>query len=256
MKPRLAIHKFASCDGCQLSLLNAGEDLLRLAGLVDIVHFAEAGPVNPDADVDIALIEGSITTAHDTERIVKIRAHSQYVMTIGACATAGGLQALRNYANVADWTRAIYAQPQFIETLSQSTPIREHIQVDFELWGCPVNTQQVMAAIRDLLSGVAPKDEVNKVCQECKRRNYICVMVSQGLPCLGPVTRTGCGALCPSLGRECYGCYGPAENANTAALAILFKSLDLSAEDIVRRFHSINSTAVAFSHIADTWAGK
>ena len=256
MKPRLAVHKFSSCDGCQLSLLNAGEDLLRLAGLIDIVHFAEAGPVNPDADVDIAVIEGSISTARDAERIVKIRARSRFVMTIGACATAGGLQALRNYANVADWTSAIYAQPQFIETLSHSTPIREHIKVDFELWGCPVNSRQVLTAIRDLLSEVTPKDATDKVCLECKRRNYSCVMVSQGLPCLGPVTRTGCGALCPSLGRECYGCYGPAENTNTQALAIQFESLGLATSEIVKRFRSINSAADAFNQTADAWTEK
>ena len=256
MKLRLAVHKFASCDGCQLSLLNAGEDLLHLAKQVDIIHFAEAGPLKPDADVDIAVIEGSISTAHDAERIVNIRAHSRYVMTIGACATAGGLQALRNYANVADWTSAIYAQPQYIETLSHSTPIREHIQVDFELWGCPVKTQQVLTAIRDLLSGVVPKDESSKVCQDCKRHQYTCVMVSQGLPCLGPVTRTGCGALCPSLGRECYGCYGPSEDTNTQALAIQFESLGISAEEIVKRFRSINSTTDAFRHEANSWAKK
>lgn len=256
MKPSIAVHKFASCDGCQLSLLNAGEDLLRLTQHVDIVHFAEAGPVNPDAEVDIALVEGSITTPHDTQRIQGIRARSHYVMTIGACATAGGLQALRNYANVTEWTHAIYAQPQYIDTLAKSTPIREHIKVDFELWGCPVNTHQVMAAVRDLLSGVAPVNEENKVCQECKRRNYTCVMVSQGLPCLGPVTRDGCGALCPSVGRECFGCYGPAENPNTASLGAQFALHGLNAQDIVKRFRSINSHTEAFNHAADSWIEK
>jgi sulfhydrogenase subunit delta len=256
MKPRLAVHKFASCDGCQLALLNAGEDLLRLASRIDIVHFAEAGPVNPDTEIDIALVEGSITTAHDAERIVKIRKHSLYVITIGACATSGGLQALRNYADVGQWTASIYAQPQFIQTLAHSTPIREHIKVDFELWGCPVNSQQVLAAIHDLLAGVIPKEETSKVCQECKRRNYTCVMVSQGLPCLGPVTRNGCGALCPGVGRECYGCYGPAENSNTLALAEQFDSLGLSADEIVKRFRSINSTSEVFAQAANAWTDK
>lgn len=251
MKPRLAVHKFASCDGCQLALLNAGEALLDLAGLVEIVHFAEAGPVNPDAEVDIALVEGSITTAHDIERIQSIRKLSQSVITIGACATSGGLQALRNASNVGDWTAAIYAKPQYIQTLATSTPIRDHIHVDFELWGCPVNTRQVFAAVRDLLSGVVPRDESDKVCLECKRRNHSCVMVSQGLPCLGPVTRTGCGALCPGLGRECYGCYGPAENSNATALAQQFRSLGLASADIVKRFHAIHSNAGEFRHIND-----
>lgn len=256
MKPRIAVHKFASCDGCQLALLNAGEDLLLLNEHVEIVHFAEAGPVNPDADVDIALVEGSITTPHDADRIKKIREHSHFVMTIGACATSGGLQALRNVADVGAWTAAIYAQPQYISTLAHSTPIREHIRVDFELWGCPVNSRQVLTAIRDLLSGVAPKDEANKVCQECKRQNYSCVMVSQGLPCLGPVTRTGCGALCPGMGRECYGCYGPAENNNANALAEQFETLGLDAEAVVKRFRFIYSTDTQFADTADTWKSK
>lgn len=256
MKPRLAVHKFASCDGCQLALLNAGEDLLQLSQHVEIVHFAEAGPLNPDANVDIALVEGSITTRHDVERIVKIREQSGFVMTIGACATSGGLQALRNFADVGAWTAGIYAQPQYIRTLALSTPIREHIHVDFELWGCPVNTRQVLTAIRDLLTGVVPKDETDKVCQECKRRNYSCVVVSKGLPCLGPVTRTGCGALCPGMGRECYGCYGPAENANTPALALQFESMGLTPGDIVKRFRFIYSTDAKFADTANTWKTK
>lgn len=256
MKPRLAVHKFASCDGCQLALLNAGEDLLQLSKHVDIVHFAEAGPVNPDSNVDIAVVEGSISTPHDAERIKKIRDNSNYVITIGACATSGGLQALRNFADVGEWTSAIYAKPQYIQTLAHSDPIREHIHVDFELWGCPVNTRQVLNAIRDLLSGVVPKDESDKVCQECKRRNYSCVVVSQGLPCLGPVTRTGCGALCPGLGRECYGCYGPAENCNSEALATQFKSLGLSPADIVKRFRFLHSTDAGFAKTANTWKTK
>lgn len=256
MKPRLAVHKFASCDGCQLALLNAGEALLRLAQLVDIVHFAEAGPVNPDANVDIALIEGSITTAHDIERITKIRTQSRYVMTIGACATSGGLQALRNYADAGQWVNAIYALPHYINTLANSTPIRQHIPVDFELWGCPVNSHQVLTAIHDLLANIKPREEADKVCQECKRRGYSCVMVSQGKPCLGPVTRTGCGAICPGLGRECYGCYGPAENSNPQALGSQFEALGLGAPEIARRFLSIHSAHEVFAKAAQTWTRK
>jgi len=248
MKPRLAVHKFASCDGCQLALLNAGEDLLQLSRHFDIVHFAEAGPLDPAAEVDVALIEGSITTPHDADRILQVREHSRIVMTIGACATSGGLQALRNAADIGDWTAGIYASPEYIQTLSRSTPIRDHIHVDFELWGCPVNSSQVLRALRDILSGVIPKDETNKVCQECKRLNHICVMVSQGKPCLGPVTRAGCGALCPGLGRECYGCYGPAENSNVEALSHQFATLGLDAIDITRRFRMIHSGLDIFSN--------
>jgi sulfhydrogenase subunit delta len=256
MKPRLAVHKFASCDGCQLALLNAGEQLLHLSKLVDIVHFAEAGPLAPDADVDIAIIEGSITTPRDAQRILTIREHSRYLITIGACATSGGIQALRSYANINDWVSTIYAQPEYIQSLARSTPIREHIRVDFELWGCPVNTTQLMTAIRDLLSGVTPKDESNKVCQECKRRQHTCVMVSRGQACLGPVTRNGCGALCPAVGRACYGCYGPAENINSLALATQFASLGLTSDDIVRHLQYFYSGEVRFAETAKQWKNQ
>jgi coenzyme F420-reducing hydrogenase gamma subunit len=246
MKPRVAVHKFASCDGCQLAFLNLGETLLELTELVELTHFAEAGPVDAEAAVDIAFVEGSITTPEDAERIRRVRAHSRYLVTIGACATAGGLQSLRNLADGQAWLGAIYAHPQYIATLATSTPIAGHVKVDFELWGCPVNARQVLAAVRALLFGVPPVDDNEKVCLECKRRQVVCVLVAQGRPCLGPVTRTGCGALCPSFGRDCYGCYGPAENLNGTALANRFAGLGLAPPAVARRFLSMNAAAPAF----------
>ena len=252
-KPSIAVHKFASCDGCQLSLLNAGEDLLRLSSLVELVHFAEAGPVNADAKVDIAIVEGSVSTAHDIDRIQRIRHNSQYLITMGACATAGGLQALRNMQASDDWVSAIYAQPEYIQTLAVSSAIKQHVKVDLELWGCPVNTHQVLLAIRQLLFGVIPREEKEKVCLQCKREQHVCVMVTQGMPCMGPVTQTGCGAICPSVGRDCYACYGPAENSNTTSLGHRFTGLGLLAHDIARRFAFINNQAEPFLQAANYW---
>jgi coenzyme F420-reducing hydrogenase gamma subunit len=247
LKPRISIHKFASCDGCQLAFLNLGEDLLTLARMVDIVHFAEAGPVNPEAAVDIAFIEGSISTPEDAERIRRIRANSRYLITIGACATAGGVQALRNFAKAPEWIASIYAKPEYIQSLATSTPIARHVKVDLEIWGCPVSGRQVLAAARALLSGVSPWLEKDKVCLECKRQQTVCVMVTQGIPCMGPVTRTGCGAICPAFGRDCYACYGPAENPNTESLARRLEGLGLVPEAVARRFHCINAAAPAFA---------
>lgn len=246
-KAKIAVHKFASCDGCQLAFLGMGEDLLTLSELVDIVHFVEAGPVAPDAEVDIAFVEGSISAPDDLERIRAIREHSRYLITIGACATSGGLQALRNFADADEWVTSIYAKPDYIRSLSTSTPIATHVKVDFELWGCPVDRRQVLAAIRDLLSGVEPAFEQDKVCLECKREQAVCVMVTRGLPCLGPVARTGCGALCPRFGRDCYACFGPGENANTESLSRCFEGLGLMPDAIARRFHFINSGAAPFT---------
>jgi coenzyme F420-reducing hydrogenase gamma subunit len=246
-KPKVAVHKFASCDGCQLAFLNLGEELLMLAQLVDMVHFVEMGPVNPDASVDIAFIEGSISTPEDAERILRIRANSRYLITVGACATSGGLQALRNFADAKEWLAAIYAKPEYVQSLPTSTPIAQHVKVDLELWGCPVTGSQVLAAARALLFGVPPWHEKDKVCLECKRRQTVCVLVAKGVPCMGPVTRTGCGALCPSFGRDCYACYGPAENPNAESLARRLEGLGLLPEAVARRFLFINGAAPAFA---------
>ena len=250
-RPRVAVHKFSSCDGCQLAFLNLGEDLLALAERVELVHFAEAGPLDPDAEADVAFVEGSVSTPADLERIQRIRRHSRMLIAIGACATAGGIQALRNDADGAQWAAQIYRHPAAIASLECSTPISTHVAVDFELWGCPVSGPQILAVVNSLLLGVAPRDDADKVCTDCKRRDLTCVMVSRGIPCMGPVTRAGCGALCPGLGRDCYGCYGPAENANTDALAAQFGRQGLDPPAVARRFRSINSQAPAFLAAAD-----
>lgn len=250
-KPRVAVHKFSSCDGCQLAFLNLGEDLLTLATRVDLVHFAEAGPLDPDTDADVAFVEGSVSTPEDLERIRHIRDHSRILIAIGACAVSGGIQGLRNGAFGEDWVTQIYSHPEAISSLERSTPIASHVKVDFELGGCPINSAQMLAAVNSLLLGVTPRDNADKVCSECKRRGYSCVMVTHGIACMGPVTRAGCGALCPSLGRDCYGCYGPAENTNTGALAAQFRSQGLGPQALVQRFQSINSQAPVFLAAAD-----
>lgn len=253
---RVAVHKFSSCDGCQLAFLNLGETLLTLAGRVRLVHFAEAGLLDEDAKIDIAFIEGSIATPEDLERVRRIRANSGFVVTIGACATAGGLQALRNFADAKQWIQGVYTNPEYITGLDRVTPISAHVKVDLELWGCPVNSRQVLEAIHSLLAGTRLNPRHEKVCLECKRAGVVCVLVAQGAPCLGPVTETGCGALCPRFGRDCYGCYGPAESANTAALSLRLEGLGLLPDDIARRYLSINSQAPAFNAEGLKWKAQ
>jgi coenzyme F420-reducing hydrogenase gamma subunit len=246
-KLKVAIHKFSSCDGCQLAFINSGERLLQLTELVDIVHFVEAGPINEEMAVDLAFVEGSISTSEEEKRIKAIRANSQYLITMGACATSGGLQALRNLNDVKAWTAGVYAHPEYISALSTATAIAQHVRVDLELWGCPVNSYQIFSAIRALLFGVTPKPEPDKLCSECKRINTVCVMVTKGVPCMGPVTLTGCGVLCPRYERDCYACYGPAENVNTDSLTQRFKELGLSSQSIAHRFLFINNAAPPFA---------
>lgn len=255
MKRRLAVHKFTSCDGCQLAFLNASESLLTLAELVEIVHFTEAGTIDPEAKVDIAFVEGSISTPEEKVRIQKIRENSKYLITIGSCATAGGIQALRNTADSKEWMANIYASPNYIKSLSSSTAISHHVNVDWELWGCPVNGEQVLEAVRFLLSNSAPHIKRDSECIECKRKGNVCVLVTQKKACMGPVTQTGCGSLCPSLGRACYACYGPKDNPNTKSLGNCFESLGLSKEAIVQKFLHINNQAPAFNKAGNYFKG-
>jgi sulfhydrogenase subunit delta len=250
-KPKVAVHKFSSCDGCQLALLNLGDDLVALSQLVDIVHFAEAGPVDEEQEVDIALVEGSISTPEDLERIAGIRKRSGYLISIGACATSGGLQALRNMADTEAWVRSIYPRPDYLSVLDRSSPISSQVKVDLELWGCPVDSAQVVTALRDLLSGVTPRVDVQPVCMECKRQGVVCVMVSRNEPCMGQVTRAGCGALCPSHGRGCYACYGPVEQVNSRAVGNHFVEMGVPVEEIRLKFGLINSNAPAFKRARD-----
>ncbi len=245
-KPKLAVWKFASCDGCQLSLLDLEDELLDLAGAVNIAYFPEATRAEVKGPFDVSLVEGSITTPHDAERIHKIRRQSRVLITIGACATAGGIQALRNFADVEMFTRIVYATPEYIDTLKRSTPIDEHVYVDFELRGCPVNKYQLLEVLNAFLNGRKPNISPHSVCLECKLKGNVCVMVAHGTPCLGPVTHAGCDALCPTYNRGCFGCYGPKENANPPALSHQLEVLGLPPADILRLYRGFNGYAEPF----------
>jgi coenzyme F420-reducing hydrogenase gamma subunit len=242
----LAVWKFASCDGCQLSLLDCEDELLAIADAIEIANFTEASSAVVAGPYDLSLVEGSITTAHDAERIREVRVQSRFLVTIGACATAGGIQALRNFRDVDEFRRIVYARPEYIETLATSTAIAEHVKVDFELRGCPIDKRQLLEVLSAFLNRRRPNVRADSVCVECKRRNNVCVMVAHGTPCLGPVTHSGCGALCPSHNRGCYGCFGPMESPDTPALAAWWRRLGVNDEGLVRAFRTFNANAPAF----------
>ena len=246
-KPKLAVWKFASCDGCQLSLLDCEDELLTVAGEMEIANFVEASRAVVKGPYDLSLVEGSISTPHDAERIHEIRRASKRLVTIGACATSGGIQALRNFKDMKEITRIVYATPAYIETLHKSTPIADHVFVDFELRGCPINKRQLVEVLSAFLNNRKPNTAPHAVCVECKRSGTVCVMVAHGTPCLGPVTHAGCGALCPAYNRGCYGCYGPKETPNTSSLADWAgEKLGVSELDLVRAFRGFNAYAEAF----------
>ncbi len=245
-KPKLAVWKFTSCDGCQLSLLDLEEHLLEIVGQVEIAYFLEASRATVRGPYDISLVEGSISTPHEAELIKKVRRQSKVLITIGACATAGGIQALRNFADVREFIEIVYAHPGYIRTLREAKPIADYVPVDFELRGCPISRYQLLELISAYLNDRRPNIPRHSVCMECKRRGVVCVMVAQGIPCLGPVTQAGCGALCPRYNRGCYGCFGPQDSANVLGLGRRLEDLGLSDADIVRLYRTFNAYAPAF----------
>jgi coenzyme F420-reducing hydrogenase gamma subunit len=245
-KPKLAVWKFSSCDGCQLTLLDCEDELLAVADRVEIANFLEASRHVVHGPYDLSLVEGSVTTPHDAERIHQVRRASKFLVTIGACATAGGIQALRNFKDVKEFISIVYANPTYIETLNKSTPIADHVFVDFELRGCPISKQQLVEVLSAFLSGRRPATPTYSVCLECKRRGTVCGLVTHGPPCMGPVTQAGCNALCPSYHRGCYGCFGPKETPNPSSLASYWRSAGMKNDELLRLYRSYNAYAEAF----------
>lgn len=250
-KPRLAIFKLASCDGCQLQMLNLEDELLDIAGAVEICHFLEARSQILDGPYDVALVEGSVTTENDLERLREIRRNAQMLITIGACASAGGIQALRNLQDVGEYTRFIYANPSYIHTLAQSTPVAAHVTVDFAINGCPISRQQLLEVLTSLLIGRAPQLPTYSVCVECKRKGNVCVMVARNVACIGPITQAGCGALCPSFNRGCFGCYGPMESANPDSLCHTLSLCGTPRAEILQLLNGFTGWAEEFRSAAE-----
>jgi sulfhydrogenase subunit delta len=250
-KPTIAVHKFSSCDGCQLSILNLEDELLDLIGAVEIAYFLEATSAIQPGPYDIALVEGSVTTPHEAERIQKIRQESGIVIAIGTCATAGGIQALRNFGDAGEMANFTYSHPEYLHYLETSTAISEHVQVDLEIWGCPLNKYQLLETIIALLQQRRPNLPTHSVCLDCKRKGIVCVMVADGTPCAGPATRTGCGALCPSNGRGCYGCFGPAPEADVANLVARLLPLERYPGETVHLLRNFSGYAPLFRQAVD-----
>ena len=251
-RPKVAVWKFSSCDGCQLSLIDCEDELLAVAGAIEIAYFLEATRAVIEGPYDLSLVEGSITTPHDIARIRKIREQSKILITIGACATSGGIQALKNFADVKGFIDAVYAHPEYIDTLATSTAIKDHVSVDFELRGCPINKYQLLEVVNALLNNRAPNIPHYSECVECKRRGTVCVMVAKGMPCLGPVTQAGCGGLCPAVGRGCFGCFGPMEAPNVESLSQQLTANGMDPLALRDFYRSFNANADAFRKGGDS----
>lgn len=247
-RPRLGVIKLASCDGCQLTLLDCEDELLAILGALELVYFNEATSRRDDGGpFDLTLIEGSVCEPGQRDLVYAVRARSRKLITLGACANAGGIQALRNWADVEEYKRVVYAKPEYIEALATSTPVSAYVPVDFELRGCPIAKQQLVEVVTAMIVGRRPAIENEAVCAECKRKGNVCVMVAKGEPCLGPVTHTGCGALCPSFDRGCYGCFGPKERPTTQSLSDWFAAQQgMVPAERLRRFRNYYGASEPF----------
>ena len=251
-KPRMGVFKFTSCDGCQLSILNLEEQLLKLLEFFDIAYFREAADLPPKKQYDVGVVEGSISTEWQRKEIMEIRDRARFLITIGACATAGGIQALRNWANISDYKRNVYPSPDLISAFAMSTPVSEHAYVDYELWGCPIDSNALSETLVSLIIGKRPGVPVYSLCMDCKIKGIPCLLVSQSEPCLGPVTKAGCGVICPSFGRPCYGCFGPREGANIDSLLERFGTMGLSQKETVLLLDKMNTYAYRKARIEKT----
>jgi coenzyme F420-reducing hydrogenase gamma subunit len=250
----VGIVKYASCDGCQLSLLDLEDELLDVVGKFDIVEFPEASSIRSKGPYDVLFVEGSISTEDQLHEIIELRAKTKTLVTIGACASYGGIQALRNWLDHDTVRAAVYAHPEYIESLATATPVREHVKVDAELHGCPINQDQLRELLASVALGRRPQIREEAVCLDCKRRGNVCVLVANGIPCLGPVTQSGCGALCPTYARGCYGCFGPKELANAKSLADSFL-VGREAADVGRLFAGFTAYAEPFRSIVTELGG-
>lgn len=241
MKPKVGIFKFSSCDGCQAIIL----DLPSFWKFCEVRYWLLGKTKRDLEEVDIAFVEGSISTKGEEDFIKEVREKSRVLVTIGACATSGGIQALRNFGRFEEF-RSVYPHPEFIETLGKSTAIKEHVNVDYEIFGCPINPAILENFIKAYLFNKRPMIPDYPLCMECKLRGNVCVMDAYGIPCLGPVVKSGCGAICPSFRRGCYGCFGPCKDPNISSLVSWFRNMGLSDEDIRLLFENENAYAEEF----------
>ncbi len=250
-RPRVGVAKLTSCDGCQLTILDLEDHLLEIAAAFEIVEFPEATSNRSSGPYDVLLVEGSVSTPEQVEWITELRRRAGILVTIGACATAGGIQALRNWGNEPAWRASVYPRPELLETLATSTAISDHVAVDAELRGCPIDPHQLLELLASLRVGRRPQLADEAVCLACKRRGTVCVVVAEGIPCLGPVTQTGCGAICPAFGRGCYACFGPKEQANVESLAAWFAEHGVDETSVPRLFAGFTAYAPPFREQAE-----
>ena len=232
-KPKLAFFDFACCEGCQLQVLSMEDELLDVLGMVEIVNFREAIDDRRE-DYDIAIIEGSITTPDAVERIKGIRQKAKVLIAMGACATSGGVNYLKNFQDLEEVRRCVYGDKANLFPTLKTMPVDQVVKVDAYMWGCPVTKGEILKVLTEALSGRNFKPINHPVCVECRSKGNICLF-DKGMYCIGPVIRAGCDALCPSNGNRCIGCRGIIADPNVNAHADILKEHGISLEQMLNQ---------------------
>ena len=245
-KPKVGIFKYSCCAGCEFQLIYFQKHVLEVLGAIDVIYckMLRSGG-KAEGPFDVALIEGAITEEWQASQLKRVREASRYLIPIGTCAVCGGVPAIKNTRDELDVEKDVYEDLSVIHSV-KSHPVDHYVKVDGYVRGCPMGERDCTELVVSLLMGKSPNFLEYCVCVECKLAGNICVLVAYNQPCMGPVTNAGCGALCPSRNRGCYGCWGPMKDANAGALAREFKIRGLSAGDIYRKF-------TEFGQPADEW---
>jgi len=253
-KPRVGIYSLTGCAGDQLMILNLEDDLLDILDKLSIVAFQEASSVKKDEEVDIALVEGSVSTKTDLKRLEEIRKKSNMVIAIGDCAIGGCVQAMRNgETTLAEKMRDVYGKEEEYFDVVEPYGLSKYVKVDLEIPGCPIETTEIRQALLSLLQGNTPDIKDYPVCVECKRNEYPCILVDKGMPCLGPTITAGCYARCPSLDIDCVGCRGPIKGETNAAEGIrTIESKGFGESYIVNRLRFFGANSEEVSKVLKT----
>jgi sulfhydrogenase subunit delta len=225
-KPKVGVFSLTGCGGDQLMILNMEDILLNLLQRFDIKSFQEASSFHEEGELDIAFVEGSVSSKNDLKKLKEVRGRAKMLIALGNCAIDGCVQAMRNsQMTVAERMRKVYGVKENWYEALEPKGLAAYVKVDLEIPGCPVEKEETLRTITSLLHGDIPEKIDYPVCVECKLRGYPCVLIERGMPCLGPVIKAGCGARCPSLGLDCVGCRGPIkyETNPAAELDILLK---------------------------------
>ncbi|MBN2123312.1 MAG: NADH:ubiquinone oxidoreductase [Deltaproteobacteria bacterium] len=233
-KPKVAFFDFASCEGCQLQVVNLEEDLLKVLGAVDVVSFREAMKEHSD-DYDIAFVEGSITRRSDEARLKDIRKNAKILVALGSCAALGGINCIKNFQELETVRKFVYGENALSYETYPTRPLKAVVPVDYEIPGCPINREEFAAVVKALLMGKRPEIPNYPVCVECKMAGNRCVF-ELGMTCMGPVTRAGCGACCVTEGSVCWGCRGLVENPNVDSHREILSRHGLTVKDVLRNF--------------------